>query len=110
MSKPGFTKQPPSLVLVNPSTNETLIAEGYGGELKYQWFRNGHMITDGDKYQGTATANLTITTILKSDEGLYHCFIVNDLGNVTSQNTLLSLGKFKVACIHSLSKNVNMKV
>ena len=54
--------------------------------------RDGTAIAEGRKYQGVGTPMLTIVDAHKEDEGAYSCLIANELGNATSQNSLLSIG------------------
>lgn len=92
VSKPTFVRQPPSLVVVYISNNVTLSVQGFGGTLTYQWFKNDLQITESNRYKGTTTSKLTIVGVHWGDEGLYSCLVVNDLGNVTSGVSLLSVG------------------
>ncbi len=57
----GSSQQVRSLQVVQPSNTQ----------LFFQWSRNGKPLVDGSKYSGTNTANLTINSIEKLDEGYY---------------------------------------
>lgn len=39
----------------------------------YQWQKNGKDLVDGDKYNGTQTATLTIFDVQVKDQGTYNC-------------------------------------
>ena len=94
MSNPAIVRQPPSLMVVIPSDNVTITVEGFGGDLTYQWFKDGLKINDSDdKYHGTMTSELTITDVQKSNEGVFFCSIGNDLATITSKPSLLSVGE-----------------
>ena len=92
VNKPIIVRQPPSLVVVYVSNNVTLSVQGFGGSLIYQWFKNNLQITESDRYKGVTTPKLTIVGVQKGDEGGYSCSVANDLGNVSSQVSLLSVG------------------
>ncbi len=62
-----------------------------GGATAYQWLRNGLTISNGPKYDGTNTPNLTIFACEQSDEANYSCFVRTPCGNVTSNNGLLTV-------------------
>ena len=77
---------------MNPSDNVTLAIESFGGDVTYQWFKDGIKIMDGERYQGSSTSELTISAAHRGDEGAFSCSVTNDLGNVASQNSLLLVG------------------
>ena len=92
VSKPAIVQQPPALTVVNPSDNVTLAIESFGGDITYQWFKDGIMIMDSEKYQGSRTSELTISAAHRIDRGAFSCSITNDLGHVVSRESLLSIG------------------
>lgn len=92
MSKPVIVRQPPALMVVNPSDNVTLAIESFGGDVTYQWFKDGTMIMDSEKYQGSRTSELTFSAAHRSDGGAFSCSVTNDLGNVVSRDSLLLIG------------------
>ena len=92
MSKPAIVRQPPGLTVVVPSDNVTLAIESFGGNVTHQWFKDGIMIMDSEKYQGSRTSELTISTLHKRDGGTFSCSVANDLGSVASQESLLLIG------------------
>ena len=92
MSKPTIVRQPPALTAVNPSDNVTLAIESFGGDVTYQWSKDGIMIEDSEKYQGSRTSELTISAARRRDGGAFSCSVTNDLGNVVSRDSLLFIG------------------
>ena len=100
MTAPSITTQPMDVDGAFPDTevNFTVIAEG--GALSYQWFRNGVEIS------GATQATLTLMNVnIEMDEGMYHCFISNLAGNVTTNNVSLTICKYTyihTLCIHVL--------
>ena len=45
------------------------------------------------KFPGADSSRLTIPSVQKSNEGIYHCFISNCAGEQTSNSAKLSVGK-----------------
>jgi hypothetical protein len=57
----------------------------------YQWLHNGSEIT------GATNTELVLTSVQKSDEGLYSVIISNEVGSVTSAPAMLSVNQFPIA-------------
>ena len=100
VSKPAIVRQPPALTVMNPSNNVTLAIESFGGDVTYQWFKDGIMIMDSEKYLGSRTSELTISAAHRRDGGTFSCSLTNDLGNVVSQDSLLLIG---IAMVYTTS-------
>lgn len=73
-----ITKQPQTNVTVTTGSPFTLSITAGGSDLTYQWFKNGSAIT------GATTAQYTVASAAKSDEGLYTCEVTGGCGKVTS--------------------------
>lgn len=72
--------------------NKVTIKPVIGGtdpKFNYQWYHNGSLISDGDKFSGTATAALQILGAQVSDSGAYGLSVANGAG--TASNTVANL-------------------
>ena len=58
----------------------------------YFWQRNGASISNGMKYSGVNTAELTVTSIVEADEGFYSCIVIIS-GQVLSSSAELTVCK-----------------
>ena len=58
--------------------------------LRYQWQGNGLALSDGPNISGSATNELTLSTITLADAGNYRVIITNDYGSVTSRVATLT--------------------
>ena len=62
--------------------------------MKFQWQHNKMNITNGEKYSGAATNNLTIMDMEKADSGNYSCIVTTVFGlDVFSQQAQLKVCK-----------------
>ena len=73
-----------------------------------RWQKNWVDLSDGVKYQGTASAILTIFNAQEEDQGLYGCVldVHTSYYTVLSTSAKLSVGKYRNECpdtIHVLS-------
>ena len=68
-----------------------------GDKLLFQWKKNGHDLSDNDKYRGTKTHTLRIVAVEESDKAHYSCLVKNDVGEMLSHPALLRISKFLVA-------------
>ncbi len=57
----------------------------------YQWYKDGTALSDGGKYSGTTTAQLTISDAAQSEAGSYTVKISGECGDVTSEAATLSV-------------------
>ncbi len=57
----------------------------------YQWYKDGTALSDGGKYAGTTTAQLTITDAAQSEAGSYTVKISGECGDITSGAATLSV-------------------
>jgi hypothetical protein len=60
-----------------------------GGTMRYQWMKDGQMITNGNGYSGASGDELTIGSLTAAKEGFYSVTITNNCGSVTSQSALV---------------------
>ena len=67
--------------------------EATGGNLQFQWQKDGSDLLNSGKYHGVNTDTLRIIAAEGSDEGDYRCFVENDVGKLFSDKALLSFGK-----------------
>ena len=64
--------------------------------MKFKWQHNKMNISDGDKFSGANTSNLTITNIQKADGGNYSCIVTTVFGlGVSSQQVQLKVCKYE---------------
>ena len=86
-----ITSQPlPSIpICQNASTNISVAATG--GNLTYQWRKNGIVINDAGNISGTTTNNLVISNASVSDAGFYNCTITGTCGVETSNIAVLQV-------------------
>lgn len=106
---PYITGQPATGRSVNGGTGTFIffgvLANG-SGSLGYQWFFNttsnysgATPLTDGIKYSGSQTLQVTVTNLAPSDSGFYYGVITNNYGSVTTR--LASLTVFAAPTINS---------
>jgi len=57
--------------------------------LCYQWLKNGtNYLSNGGNISGATTASLTLSPVIKIDEGSYSVVVTNVAGTVTSSNAV----------------------
>ncbi len=72
----------------------TVTASAECGGLTYQWFMGENMLTNGDKYTGATTNNLTVIDIIHpDDEGAYTVMVTSLFSTVESSVADLDIGK-----------------
>ena len=84
---------------VVPGTAIMFMVEATGGNLTYQWQRDGGNLSDNDKYGGTLTATLTVRNVMEEDEGNFTCVVTNVLGDVNSSAAELTVRKCVCVCM-----------
>jgi len=83
-SNPQIVKQPESVeVFVNNPV--TFLIEATGGQLSYQWFRNGELV------EGSNSKSLIISDTSLSNAGTYYCVVSNSTGSVKSVEVILTV-------------------
>lgn len=77
------------LCVVDDAERQTLVAAGEsvqlsaraaGPGLVYQWFRDGHLLSDSTSLTGSATATLQLSNVQSTALGDYACFVSNGDG------------------------------
>lgn len=62
-----------------------------GGNIAYQWKRNGISLVNGGNISGANAAMLTVSNISAADAGSYHCYVSNTCGEDSSQVVTLNV-------------------
>jgi len=75
----------------NLGDTASLIAQVWGGDLAYQWFKDGHPLADNDHIGGATTDTLTISNVTADDEALYHLEAESPCGSAITQPALLNV-------------------
>jgi len=88
---PTVLLQPASRTNVAGSSVTFGVSAGWTDPLSYQWMKDGVPLTDIGNFSGTATPRLTVTNLLKGDEGSYSVVVSNVQGRVTSQLAWLTV-------------------
>jgi hypothetical protein len=104
---PQITQQPQSRTnLVGTTVTFTITASGTT-PLSYQWIKNdtNYLTDDGTHIFGAATASLTLSNVLKSDEGSYRVVVTNAAGSVTSLIATLTVPVYITGMV---SKGTNL--
>ncbi len=81
---PAITQQPIDQITTEGS-NVTFLVKATGTALKYQWKKDGQVISGKD------SANLVLSTVKKTDAGIYVCNVSNDCGSIVSSNSKLTV-------------------
>ncbi len=100
-----ISSHPTNMLNVNAGTDVSFSVTAMGGELVYQWMKDGVDIVNTQfKYTGTDSNSLTVLSVNDpDDEGAYSVTVGNAAVTVTSNNATLSIGKSDVhACMHVL--------
>ena len=71
--------------------------EATGGNLQFQWQKDGSDLSDGEKYHGVYTDTLHIVKVEDGDKGHYRCLVKNNAGKKFSDEAHLSVGKLLIA-------------
>jgi hypothetical protein len=88
---PSITTQPANATQnQGQSANFSVTASG-SGPLSYQWQKNTVNLADGGNVVGSASANLTLTSVTSSDAASYRCVVANSAGSATSTSATLTV-------------------
>jgi subtilisin family serine protease len=93
---PYIGKQPEPAT-VSPGDSVVLLVEAEGGDLNYQWFKDGLELPTANQ------SSLTIATAVEGDTGVYHVEVYNQFGSVRSDPVEVKVGIFPVRIIHQPS-------
>ncbi|HEY5040777.1 MAG TPA: immunoglobulin domain-containing protein [Verrucomicrobiae bacterium] len=86
-----ITENPQSQTVSWPSS-VALSVKATGGEtLSYQWFVNGHAVTNNARISGATGAILTIANVQITDAGTYTVIVSNPFGSVISDGARLTV-------------------
>ena len=88
-----ITTQPQDQINIVPGTNLTFTVVASGGDLNYQWFKDGRRLTEDIKFTGTMNTTLTVIDVMDSDEGDYLCSVGNNIDTVLSMEVVLNTCK-----------------
>ncbi len=89
---PLVISEHPASLTNNAGTNaEFTVYAGGSGPLSYQWRNDGANLADGGNVSGAASANLSLSDVLHSDEAGYSVVISNAYGSVTSAVATLTV-------------------
>ena len=98
--RPRITAHPQQLKDAVPGDTLTFTIQASGTEpLNYQWeIKTGDgsgvwQPCDVERFTGANSSTLTIPSVQKSDEGIYHCVVSNSVGSQTSEAVNLNIGK-----------------
>jgi hypothetical protein len=87
---PGITSQPAGLV-TNAGSAVTFSVSASGGDLTYQWLKNGSPLNDGGNVSGASSPSLTLSNLLHADAASYRVTVSNLLGSTNSDLAVLSV-------------------
>ena len=98
-------KEPVSQVVSAGSTAkfEVAAAEATGSfgisPVRYEWSKNGVIITDNGRYGGATTPVLSIKNVTGTDAGNYSVKVIGSCGEATSQTFTLTLGTVSINAV-----------
>lgn len=85
-----FASQPSSIVTnAGAAVSFSVVAAGYN--LTYQWCKNGAPLGDSNNVSGSATSTLTLSNVLRADDGPYLVKVSNSLGTTNSDAATLAV-------------------
>jgi len=87
---PLITTQPFSQE-IDLGDDAILLAQVWGGDLAYQWFKDGQPLADDDHIGGSTTDTLAITGVTADDQALYHLQAESPCGSVTTRTAALQV-------------------
>ena len=96
----AITAQPAPSVTICQNASATLTIAASGGNLSYQWRKNGIVISDAGNISGTTTNSLVISNALTSDAGFYNCTVTGTCGSETSNLAILQVNPATVITVH----------
>ena len=73
--------------MVVPGQSASFTVTAMGDSLSYQWQK------DEDDISGATSATYTISSVMETNEGMYHCVVSNGAGMVTSDPASLTVCK-----------------
>lgn len=92
---PVVTADPQPTQVADAGTT-VLSVTATGSGLTYQWRKDGRNLPNGGHVSGATTANLTLSSVSKDDEGVYSVAIFNAAGSVISKNAAVRISPFDI--------------
>jgi uncharacterized repeat protein (TIGR03803 family) len=97
-SSPPFIVSQPTNQTVAPGAFANFAVSAFGdAPLTYQWQKNGTNIADAGNLVGSATANLSLSSVIEPNGGTYRVIITNSLGAATSSPAILNVVPSSIA-------------
>jgi uncharacterized delta-60 repeat protein len=88
---PAFGALPSDRTVPAGSTSTFTVLAGGSEPLRFQWFKDGVALLDGDGVTGATTAGLRLSRVLKRSEARYHVVVSNAEGSAASQPATLTV-------------------
>ena len=82
VSPPTITDQPDDL-MIQPGQEAVFAIAALDAD-SYQWLDDGQPLSDGGRISGATSNTLTISSVIKTDQGQYSCVATNTGGSTTS--------------------------
>ncbi|MBI2949938.1 MAG: immunoglobulin domain-containing protein, partial [Verrucomicrobia bacterium] len=92
---PSITADPQPAVAAAGSTVRLSVA-ATGGDLVYQWRKNGRNLPNGGNVSGATSSALTISSFSDADVAVYSVAVFNPGGSTISRNASVRLSKFDI--------------
>lgn len=92
---PLITAQPQPTVVAEGGTARVSVT-ATGGDLTYQWLKNGRTLPNGGNVSGADSPVLTISNFTEADEAVYNVAIFNAGGSTISGNASVRLSAFDI--------------
>jgi hypothetical protein len=83
----------------------TLSIAATGGNLTYQWKKDGDDLNNIGNISGVTTANLNIANAVVIDQGTYSCLVSGDCGSDNSDLTIVNVRPSTFITIHPIDKS-----
>ncbi len=88
---PAIVTQPQSQTnKAGDTVSFTVVASGYE-PLSYQWQMDSAILTNSSRVTGATSPTLSISSVLKADEGYYSCLITNIAGSTNTDTVMLTV-------------------
>ena len=88
----------------------TMSVQATGGNLCYQWQKDGNDLSDDDRHHNTDTDTLHIVKVEKGDsEACYRCHVTNEIREEFSKEAILTVSKLIIDLYEKLSGPLQIK-
>ena len=101
-----ITVQPAPISTICQGSSVSLNINASGGNLSYQWYKNGSVINNTANISGTNSDNLVISNALISDAGFYTCIVTGTCESVTSNLAVLQVNPTTVINSHPVGQTL----